>query len=219
MTQDLATILSTDRFARYLAWANNDEGRALELYTLNVKLSESLYLSLHALEIALRNRIHFVMSEVDNEGWLLDEANLLVEQQRDQVLEAKEGLQREGKELTSGRVLAAVSFSFWTSMFAPPYDSLWQTTLHKIGKREDGKGLRRKDFSTPLATIRLLRNRVAHHEPIIYWDLEKHHAKIRELTRWLAPAAADWCDQHCRFSALHPGGKIALHQGDRQPTT
>jgi mono/diheme cytochrome c family protein len=33
-----------------------------------------------------------------------------------------------------------------------------------------GKGLRRKDFSGPLSPIRTVRNRIAHHEPIITWD-------------------------------------------------
>ncbi|MGN6551286.1 MAG: hypothetical protein ACTHJ3_15525 [Pararhizobium sp.] len=59
------------------------------------------------------------------------------------------------------------------------------------GCREDGKGLRRKDVAAPLAPIRMLRNRVAHHEPILHWDLRKHYEFILQLTTWLSPVAAD----------------------------
>src|SRR5262249_41189467 len=58
---DLELALSLERFARYLAWADQDRARAIELYTLNTRISESLYIPLQALEIALRNRIHAVM--------------------------------------------------------------------------------------------------------------------------------------------------------------
>jgi hypothetical protein len=51
---------------------------------------------------------------------------------------------------TPGRIVAALSFGFWTAMFGPHYEGLWRTTLHRIAARQDGKRLRRKDFSGPL---------------------------------------------------------------------
>jgi hypothetical protein len=42
--------------------------------------------------------------------------------------------------------------------------------------------------------IRMLRNRIAHHEPVIDWDLSKHYRNIIELSGWLCPSAADWCE-------------------------
>lgn len=49
---------------------------------------------------------------------------------------------------------------------------------------------------------RKLRNRLAHHEPILYSNLPKHHANIMRLTQWLAPIAADWCEAHSAFAAV-----------------
>lgn len=98
---------------------------------------------------------------------------LLGKWQPGQLAKAIEDVREDGREPTPGRIVAAVTFSFWTSMFGREYETLWQTTLHRIGSRPDGKGLRRKDFSGPLAQIRILRNRIAHHEPIISWDLPK----------------------------------------------
>ena len=71
-------------------------------------------------------------------------------------------------------------------MFARDYEELWRATLSRIACREDGKVLRRKDLSGPLTPIRLLRNRIAHHEPILKWNLGKHYTNILEITCWLS---------------------------------
>lgn len=209
---DLEQALSLERFGRYLAWAAGDRARAVELYTLNARLSESLYTPLHMLEVALRNRIHAVMTEARHERWFDDAGVLLGKWQSDRLAKAIEGIREERREPTPGRVVAALTFSFWTAMFGREYETLWQTTLHRIARRPDGKGLRRKDFSGPLAPIRTLRNRIAHHEPILEWDLPRHHGKIVELTGWLSPAAAQWCAANSRFPEVYPSEPIALHR-------
>ena len=163
------------------------------------------------LEVALRNRIHAVMTEARHEGWFHDEGCLLGQWQSAQLAKAIEEVLEEKKEPTPGRIVAALMFGFWTSMFSTDYDELWRTTLLRIGSRPDGKGLNRKHFSGPLTPIRILRNRIAHHEPVIDWNLPKHHGKIIELTGWLSPAAAEWCTTHSRFLEVYPSAGITLH--------
>ncbi len=53
----LEEALSPERFSRYVTWARGDRTRALGLYALNMRLSESLYTPMQMLEVALRNRI------------------------------------------------------------------------------------------------------------------------------------------------------------------
>ncbi len=164
------------------------------------------------LEVALRNRIHAVMTEAHHDAWFHDGQLLLGEWQPSQLAKAVEDIEKERKEVTPGRIVAALTFSFWTSMFGKDYETLWQTTLHRIGRRPNGKGLRRKDFSTALTPIRTLRNRIAHHEPIIAWNLPKHYASILELTDWLSPAAAAWCRAHSRFDQVYPAERLQLRE-------
>jgi hypothetical protein len=213
----LEQALSLERFGRYLAWAASDRTRAIELYTLNTQISESLYTPMQMLEVALRNRIHAVMTETRHEDWFHDEGCLLGKWQSEQLAKAVEGVREGKKEPTPGRIVAALTFSFWTAMFGKEYETLWQTTLHRIGSRPDGKGLERKHFSGPLTGIRQLRNRIAHHEPIIDRDLPALHDKIIELTGWLSPPAAEWCTAHSRFLEVYPSEGIILHEdGDPQ---
>ena len=210
--RDFEESLSLERFSRYLAWAGGDRTRAIKLYTLNAKLSESLYIPLQMLEVALRNRIHAVMTETRHEQWVHDAGLLQGKWQSDQLVTAIEDIRKEGREPTPGRVVAALSFSFWIAMFGREYETLWQTALHRIASRSDGKGLRRKDFSGPLAPIRVLRNRIAHHEPILAWDLPKHYGNIVRLTGWLSLPAAEWCVTQSRFPEVYPREPIILHR-------
>lgn len=210
--QEIEHFLSLERFERYLEWSNGDRSRAIELYTLNTKLSESLYLPLQTLEIALRNRIHAVMSHRFSEDWLHSHRVSLTATQMEQVSRALADIRREGKTPTAGRTVAALTFGFWTAMLGSAHETLWQQTLHPIAQRENGKGLRRKDLSGPLKPIRDLRNRIAHHEPILQWHLPTHYGRMLQLMGWLSPTAAAWCRQNSRFEEVHPAASIELHK-------
>lgn len=201
-----------ERFARYLEWAGSDRERARRLYTLNTQISEALYTPLQMLEVVLRNRIHAIMSAAQGERWFEKDGLLAVENQRQQLAKAMEDIRKESKPPTAGRIVAALSFSFWTAMLSPSYEVLWQISLHRIARRENGKGLRRQELAGPLTPIRTLRNRIAHHEPIIQWNLPRHYENILRITGWLSPAAASWCRTHSRFEQVHPGGRIELIQ-------
>lgn len=85
---DLENALSLERFARYQAWADGDRERAIALYTLNTRISESLYIPLQTLEIVLRNRIHAVMTTARHEGWFHDRGVLLGDRQPEQLAKA-----------------------------------------------------------------------------------------------------------------------------------
>lgn len=207
---EIERVLSLERFARYREWAAGDAQRALDLYGLNTRLSEALYTPMQMLEVALRNRIHSVLSEVRHDRWFEEDGFPAVAIQREQLERAIADIRKEGKDPTPGQVVATLTFSFWTSMLSPTYETLWQTTLHRIARREDGKGLRRKDLSAPLTPIRVLRNRIAHHEPILHWNLPRHHDAILRVIAWLSPAAADWCIFHSRFRAVYPPEGLRL---------
>ncbi|MCE7031188.1 Abi family protein [Lysobacter sp. GX 14042] len=216
--QGLEHALSLERFRTYLGWAEQSRDRALQLYELNTDVSESLYTPLQMLEVALRNRIHSVLSVSIAPGWFRMEGVVGQRSSNDvRVLEGK--LRQDRGNITTSDTVAALSLGFWTSLFGRQREDLWQVHLHAIARRDDGKGLTRKAFSGPLNEVRQLRNRVAHHEPIIARDLEAEHARILQLTRWLSTPAAEWASERTRFheswarrlesSCFMPGGRLA----------
>jgi hypothetical protein len=207
---NLENTLSADRFGTYLGWAGGDRNRAIALYSLNATLSESLHTSLHMLEVALRNRIHQVMSKAHGDTWYYLPAYQANPVQVLMLAKARKDLADANKPDIPGRIVASLTFGYWTAMLGKEYEALWQSTLNDIARREDGKGLTRKALSTPLAPIRNLRNRIAHHEPILHWSLPKHHEAILQLTTWLSPVAGDWCRDHSRFQSLYPDNSVEL---------
>jgi hypothetical protein len=212
---DFIAGLSAKRFERYLAWAKGDAQVARDLYLLNCRLCEALYTPLQMLEIVLRNRIHDVATEMrlgDPSRFWFDRPEFQRGyRQREKVASARQELTRENKTHSPDRIVAALNFGYWTSFLATEYETLWQQGLHKIAKRPDGKGLRRKAFSATLLQIRFLRNRIAHHEPVIYWNLGRHHDEILKLTDYLSPPIAQWVDRHSRFREVYPKERIRLH--------
>jgi hypothetical protein len=201
--------LSFERFSRYLAWAGGDRARAVRLYTLNTRLSESLYTPLQMLEVALRNRIHGVIGAAVHERWF-DEPEFQKGRQPEQLAKAKAELAEDRKPIEPGRLVAALTFGYWTGFFGGAYEDFWRRTLHRIATRPGGGNLSRKDFSKPLTPIRILRNRIAHHEPILHWNLPEHYARILHLTECLSPAAASWCETISKFSTVYPADGIDL---------
>jgi hypothetical protein len=165
---EIETVLSCERFGRYVGWAAGDRMAAIALYSHNARLSEALSIPIHGLEIALRNRIHVVMTEAFGEYWFELAGLLATPHQQEQLVSAYNEIGKKGKDANPGHIVAALTLSFWTTMLSPAYEALWRSHLYRIASAENGKRLPRKSLSRPLTQIRLLRNRIAHHEPILH---------------------------------------------------
>ena len=217
----LETAISLERFNRYLEWAKGDRGRAVELYAINTAVSEALYTPMQMLEVALRNRCHTVLSERFGSYWYDQHGVLTALHQIRQIKDAKLDLvvslsrgdrvtEAVAQKLTPGRIVASLTFGFWTSLFNTEYENtLWRQCLHKVPTVPPAK-MKRKALSRELTPVRLLRNRVAHHEPIIYHDLAKRHERIIEITGWLLPVAAEWTRKHSRFPEIYARHEAAI---------
>jgi len=208
----LQTAFSHERMGRYLEWSGGNPTGALRLYTLNAQLSEALYIPLQALELSLRNRMHDAMSLHHGPAWLLDDSSCLQEKQKQKVRRALEDLTRNRKPHAPEQVVSTLSFGFWTALLGREYEQLWRETLHRIASKQNGKSIGRKDLSAPLTTIRKLRNRIAHHESILQYDLTHHHADMRRIIGWLSAEAEQWCAECDRFQVIYPstGYQLAL---------
>jgi hypothetical protein len=137
---------------------------------------------LQALEIALRNRIHAVMSEARHESWFFDEGFLLDAKQPEQLAKAIKDIKDSKREPTPGRIVAELTFGFWTAMFGTVYDDLWRRTLYLIAQNHHGAPTRLLDctYSPFVAAQCALREGLnAKHCPVI-WCFN-----------------ADWMEKHC----------------------
>ncbi len=187
-------IISHERFKGYERRIIQKNGSCSILdfyayYNWNTALSESFYTSLQTLEVALRNSIHnHASSHFDSDQWF-DVPGVLLPDQIKNIKVAKKKLEKNCKNLNAGRVLAELSFGFWTSLFNKRYDQiLWHPLIKKVFPCMSNKMRTRAKLSKRLNNIRHLRNRIFHYEPIWYYnDLKKQHDDIIQTIGWIEP--------------------------------
>ena len=193
--------LSQERLGPYLGLAANDLHEAIRLYERNTSLSEALYGLLQGLEISLRNSMSSTLARgLAREDWY-DSIVWQVAQQ-EQIDNAKVSLQKKAKPTQPGRMVAELTFGFWVGLTGPKYSvGLWERHLYKAFPNVR---LGRKQLNKRLESIRLLRNRVAHHEPILSRDLAKDVDRILETIGWLNRDTERWIRQtNCFFERFH----------------
>ena len=100
------------------------------------------------------------------------------------------------------RIIAELSLGFWSGLVSNRYhDCLWRDIL-SFAFPYRPPDVRRGEIHSRLEELRLLRNRIAHHEPIFHCDLASDHGAVVQLLGYLAPAAAVWVESHSRVSAI-----------------
>ena len=211
-TANLIQGISSDRLQPYRLQSGTEQD-ALKLYKHNILLSEALYPSLHMLEVVLRNNLERVLIQEFGPTWyqLSRFTYLLVRENGQLTVEGKQlrrainELAKARKPLVSGRVVAELNFSFWTRLLGRSYENyIWRPYNRIIFPDARASDREIRQIRDDLTSIRFLRNRVAHHEPI--WNdpqLQSKHAAITRLLSWLNADAATYLGRCDRFSEVH----------------
>ena len=193
--EQLFTALSQERLSAYQSRVNGDGNLNLfSHYAWNMALSESLYPLLQALEITLRNAIYDAAQDhFGKADWFDDRAVIHYRYNQTAIAKAKKTLQQQNKALEPGRIIAELTFGFWTSLLDRRYEQvLWHKIIKTTFPQMPRTNRTRQKLSQRFNKIRNLRNRVFHHEPIWYWqDLAQQHQDMLEALSWMAPAMSE----------------------------
>lgn len=207
----IKSTLSEERFAPYVK-DGVDDRKGLARYSLNIALSQALYPSIHCLEVALRNAIHReLMNATSSDTWF-DTLPMLTDKQRKDVTDAREKLKRPGSSvtITSGQVVAELSLGFWTAFFNKrnARDVMSGQLVKRVFKHAPKRVRSLQHVDNQLTKFRILRNRVFHHERIIHWgeDLDKRHAQVIEVIRWICPHLAQVALKHDSYQRVRKDG-------------
>lgn len=190
--RNIEQLLSQSRLDPYQVATSGTTVEPLELYDWNSQVGSAFFESLHYLEVGLRNSIDDAVRkhsavQLGLNSWLRSDGPLLSHGSRQQVALAERRIQRAGRPVTHGRVVAELSFGFWWSLFAQEYNrSLWQPALRHAFEGS----VRRQKLHDELGHFRVFRNRIAHHEPIFTRDLQGDWARLLDLGGRIAEALA-----------------------------
>ena len=206
--------LSPERLSSYLPLANGDRPKALFLYQHNTALSEALYTPLQGLEVGLRNACDIQLVKLLGESWYDNRHGIFQHPLTEMIERAGRSLVSDGKNISGGRMVSELSFGFWVAILAPRYENhLWRPALRKAFPNRP-RGIERRDIHKSVNALRRLRNRVAHHEPILHRDLGHDHHQIIQLLRWTCETTATWIADQSRFPKVLAELSQAIDQED-----
>ena len=209
---ELVTSLSPERMGTYLAETMGDREKASQLYTWNIAVSAAFYGVLQGLEVALRNAMHAQLAARYGSAWYDNHAAGLDRGALERIASAKTRLKGERYPVDPPRIVASLSFGFWVSILGSGgrnaasggkanYEmTLWRPALRRAFPHRSP--LTRKQVHGPLSSLRRLRNRIAHHEPIFARNLAEDHQCILEVTGWISPGTREWIEHYSRVTGL-----------------
>lgn len=203
--QAIQAALSPARMSTYERAApprGDDDPSALNLYVWNAQLSGAFMAPLHICEVVVRNAISDALEAKYGARWpwsagfeqsLPDPRPPAYSPRRD-IFNARRGAQ------TTGKVIPELKFAFWQQMFTRRHDDrVWSAHLTRVLPQIDTvKSVRelRQELYHDLESIRRLRNRIAHHEPIFSRNLTEDFERITRLIAYRSTATAEWMRAH-----------------------
>ena len=209
----LESSLSEARLRAYKWAADEVPELTLARYLWNTRLAEALYPVLNSFETALRNRLNAELFRQYGPQWY--DKPWLGDVGARAIASAKSKLQNKNRKVTPDRLVAELTLGFWVALFYRDYEKhIWQTqgALQRVLPYVAPKNRRQlKNLRPRLETMRELRNRVSHHEPV--WkdeNLQQTHADLRELIQWMSLELASLTQVVDRFDEVFQAGEESL---------
>ena len=196
----LVDRITEERLRSYLqATAGNAEA-AIRFYDWNVRVSGALLEDVARLEVVFRNSVDASLVEYRQRTgqpteWYRDRS-VFSRKGNDLIDTARRRATKWGLPERHGKVIAELAFGFWTFLCTRRYlTSLWVPAVVAAFPHHphapDPRTVR-FDVHDRMQRIHLLRNRIAHHEPIHRRDLSGDVDALVELVGWICADARAW---------------------------
>ena len=172
--------------------------KALRLYMWNAQISAAFFVPLHVCEVLTRNAISEVIETVYGDRWPWSigfERSLPIPihgyKPKDDLISGRRN------QPTTGKVIPELKFVFWQKMLTGRFDTrLWNNHILTAFPHAVAQGLSaaqlRQNLYNDLETVRKLRNRIAHHEPIINRNLLDDFATIKRIIAYRCEHSVEW---------------------------
>ena len=205
----IRAALSIPRTDTYVRATAGDTARAVSLYGWNARVSAALMLPAHFAEVTTRNAVSEALTTVYGANWPWNSTFVnSLPTPGGRTFKPRRELQAvAAREPTTGKVIAELKFAFWQHMFTSRYDvRLWAPHIMTLFPHAAGLTVPvlRARIHDDLDTIRALRNRIAHHEPVITRNLGDDLACMLDLVELRSPPTATWVRSMEQVTAILP---------------
>lgn len=210
----VADRLSRARLSKYLTRALGDVGGALDLYVWNQELGEALSTTLSQFEVCLRNSVAAALSDKFGGNWhTLAKVRHLSPELSSEFEKAHQKFEGQARNPELPDFIAASNFNLWREFCKPAYAGHFWSKRTRLAfphcplRRSDRDIL--QEVHRRVDLLLKLRNRIAHHEPLIGSNWERigekvraRHREMTELLEWMDPNFARWLLGRDRFATV-----------------
>lgn len=192
----LTSAFSAQRLSKYLAYNHDDAKRAVRHYKSNLRLAESLYISLSVFEVTLRNALSRELCNMAGKADWFDIFYTIPELQPlvPEIDKAKTLIHSRGEKVNTDKIISEMTFGFWVMLLNSQYERVLWKSLRKAFPNLPKKDRQRKNVSAPCNSLRHLRNRIFHQEAIC-WDLfyvTCLHDNLITVLGWMNADMPEW---------------------------
>lgn len=166
--------IAEGKMRHYLNAAHQDTKVASDMFHLDGEVAASFLEPIRLVELVLREAIHRGMTREYGSRWM-HEAELIDARSLEKVTHSKNRL---GKNPSGDKIVSDLSLGFWAGLFQKGgpasfdpsirvrhSETLWSPVLSNLFANERPE---RKYIAALTLKISYLRNRMAHHEPILF---------------------------------------------------
>lgn len=196
----LRQAISAQRLTTYLRWSDNNLRRAVELYAWNIRAAAALYPILHVNEVTLRNAVDRALASQFGTQWPYSGGfeRSLPRAERSAFCASRSKLERTRgvMRVSSGDVVSAQSYWFWVMLLNARFEGRIWSREFRPSFPFAPPAVSRATVHAAAESIRRVRNRIAHHEPLLGHDLRSAHRRAGALIAWISREKADWTERH-----------------------
>lgn len=204
-SEDLVIVsryLTYHRLQTYLDVTDGNLNRALELYRWNSEISAEIFRVLADVEVFLRNAIDRELQKLNvtlgnDTSWLDDLQHFIPPIRRHEIERAKYFVVSDGKLLDHSTIVSQLNFGFWRSFLVRwNKDNLWPNALRFAFPHSPSR--QPEYIFTRVRHLHVLRNRIAHHEPIHNRDIGRDYQICMDVLSAISPIIAEWSAENSR---------------------
>lgn len=155
-------------------------------------------------EVSLRNALDEQLTATWG-NWMESVGPPLSERAQEASVKARQRAARGGESGNHGAVRAQLNLGFWVYLLSGSYEQrLWVPSLRHAFPQL--RPARRSTVFRMAHRILVLRNRIAHHEPITRIDIRERLEGTLTLLAWIDPELAAWTRQFTADPIPSPWG-------------
>lgn len=202
--QAFVRSISPARISRYERACEGNLRQTIDLYSLNAKLSQALYMNIQIWEVTLRNKLNAFLCWKYGAEWPYDDKRAVRSLQNNDKRRLSEAIDRQSqarktKRVPTDAIVADLSAGFWVSLLTKSYEIpfVWRHNLTRVFP--NAPGLTREEASQAAGALLDLRNRIAHHEPIYHLPLSERRQTLSAQIAATCSACHAFAEHACSF--------------------